>query len=274
MTMRRAARCASDGSRDRPRNSTDHATGLRCREPGLHGFCRRSGNQQHMHPIFSFSLRAALLLAVAGTSSCGDSAPKGDDARISGQKAAATATGETFTVDTTASRIRFTGNGVGKNHPGIFRLSSGSVAVSNNAITGGSFVINIRSLDLEQKGGMFDEKLRPHLMSGDFFDADKFGTARFELTGVTPYKNEGKDTSIVEGANFTVSGNLTIKDVTKNISFPARVDLDANTLKATGNFDIDRRQWNMNYGNDKRLGDKFISETVNIELDLQARKGS
>jgi hypothetical protein len=28
----------------------------------------------------------------------------------------------------------------------------------------------------------------------------------------------------------------------------------------------------MNYGNDKTLGDKFISETVNIELDLQAKK--
>jgi hypothetical protein len=28
----------------------------------------------------------------------------------------------------------------------------------------------------------------------------------------------------------------------------------------------------MNYGNDKTLGDKFISETVNIELDLEAKK--
>jgi hypothetical protein len=49
-------------------------------------------------------------------------------------------------------------------------------------------------------------------------------------------------------------------------------DLDGNTLKARGNFDIDRRQGNMNYGNDKTLGDKFISEKVNIELDVKARK--
>jgi polyisoprenoid-binding protein YceI len=76
----------------------------------------------------------------------------------------------------------------------------------------------------------------------------------------------------VEGANFTVSGNLTLKDQTKNVSFPAKIDLDDNTLKAKANFDIDRRQWQMNYGNDKTLGDKFISETVNIELDLQAKK--
>ncbi len=57
-----------------------------------------------------------------------------------------------------------------------------------------------------------------------------------------------------------------------NITFPARIDLDGNTLKAKGNFNIDRTQWKMNYGNDKTLGDKFISETVNIELDLEAKQ--
>jgi polyisoprenoid-binding protein YceI len=128
-------------------------------------------------------------------------------------------------------------------------------------------------MDLEQKGGMFDEKLHPHLLSGDFFDADKFSTAKFEITKVEPYKANSSDTSIVSGANFNVSGNFTLKDVTKNITFPARIDLDDNTLKAKGNFDIDRTQWKMNYGNDKTLGDKFISEKVNIELNLEARKG-
>lgn len=214
-------------------------------------------------------------LAVAAsailTYSCAD-APKGDDAKITDEQKASQATGATFVVDTADSRIRFNGYGVGKNHPGVFKLASGNVAVANNQITGGDFVINIKSMVLEQKGGMFDEKLRPHLMSGDFFDADKFGTARFEITNVAPYQANSSDTSIVEGANFNVSGNLTLKDVTKNITFAARIDLDENTLKAKGNFDIDRRQWNMNYGNDKTLGDKFISEKVNIELNLAAKK--
>lgn len=211
---------------------------------------------------------AALAITVY---SCAD-APKGDDAKITEEQQASEATGVTFAVDTTESRIRFTGHGVGKNHPGIFRLSSGNVAVNGNQVTGGEFTINIKSMELEEKGGMFDQKLRPHLMSGDFFDADKFGSATFQVTGVTPYQPNGSDTSIVEGANFNISGNFTLKDVTKNITFPARIDLDGNTLKAKGNFDIDRRQWNMNYGNDKTLGDKFISETVNIELNLAAKK--
>lgn len=225
----------------------------------------------YMKSTRSFYLGLVMAVIAITTYSCAD-APKGDDAKITEEQIAATAQGETFMVDTTDSRIRFNGYGVGKNHPGVFKLSSGSVAVAGNQITGGNFTINIRSMDLEQKGGMFDSKLRPHLMSGDFFDAEKFGTAKFEITKVEPYTANASDTSIIEGANFRVSGNFTLKDVTKNISFPARIDLDGSTLKAKGNFDIDRRQWNMNYGSDKTLGDKFISETVNIELDLSARK--
>ena len=202
---------------------------------------------------------------------CSD-APKGDAANITEEQEVSSTAGDVYTVDTTKSRIRFTGNGVGKNHPGTFRLSSGSVSVANNQITGGSFVINIKSMDLEQKGGMYDEKLHPHLMSGDFFDAEKFGTAKFEITKVEPFQPNSSDTSIVDGANFRVSGNFTLKDVTKNVTFPAKIDLDGTSLNAESNFDIDRTQWQMNYGNDKSLGDQFISEKVNIELDLQAEK--
>ena len=109
-------------------------------------------------------------------------------------------------------------------------------------------------------------------MSGDFFDVENFKTSKFEITGVEPYKPDGNDTSIVEGANFNVSGNLTLKGETRNITFPARIELDDNTLKGKADFDIDRTQWKMNYGNDKTLGDKFISETVNIELDIEAER--
>ena len=203
---------------------------------------------------------------------CGENAPKGDDATIQEKQQTAEAKGAQYVIDTADSRIRFVGHGVGKNHAGKFKIASGSVAVADNKITGGNFVINIKSMDLEDKGGMFDAKLRPHLMSGDFFDAEKFGTATFAITSVQPYTKSNEDTSVVADANYTVSGNLTLKGETKNVSFPAKIDLDENSIQANANFDIDRRQWQMNYGNDKTLGDKFISEKVNIELDLEAKK--
>jgi polyisoprenoid-binding protein YceI len=202
-----------------------------------------------------------------------DNAAKGDKATITEEQKAPESSGREYTVDTSESRIKFTGYGVGKNHPGKFRLISGNVSVNNNKVTGGNFLIDIRSMEMEQKGEMFEKKLRPHLLSGDFFDAEKFGTAKFEITGCEPYEPNDKDTSIVKGANFNISGNLTIKDQTRNITFPAKVDLDDNTLKGKADFDIDRTQWKMNYGNDKTLGDKFISEKVNVELDLEATSG-
>lgn len=217
----------------------------------------------HLRPVLF------LVAAAAGVFSC-DKPPKGDQAIITDQVLAEEGAGQTFIVDTASSYVRFTGHGVGKNHPGLLKLTYGNVQATDSKVTGGTFVMDITSLDMEQEGEMIDEKLRPHLLSGDFFDATTFGTSQFEITGVEPYKPKEGEKSLVEGANFTVSGNLEIKNVTKNISFPARIDRDGDRLEAEANFDIDRRQWEMNYGNDKTLGDNFISETVNIELHIEA----
>lgn len=220
----------------------------------------------------SHNVTIIIALVLMGLAIACNQAPKGDEATITDKQEAAESSGTSFVVDTAQSKIRFTGHGVGKNHPGNFKLTSGEVQIAGDKVTGGNFTIDIRSMDVEQQGEMFQKKLKPHLLSGDFFDAEKFGTAKFEITKVEPYESNASDSSIVKGANFLISGNFTLKDVTKNITFPARIDLDFNTLKGEANFDIDRTQWQMNYGNDKTLGDKFISETVNIELDLEAKK--
>lgn len=212
-----------------------------------------------------------LIIAALLMTAC-EKPSKGDDATISEAEEPVEATGKTFALDTSTSWVKFTGYGVGKNHPGMFKVAYGTVSVNNDSVSGGSFVIDIKSMVMQQKGKDIETKLRPHLLSGDFFDAEKFGTAKFEITNVGPYDPD-KDAkkSLVEGANFLVSGNLTLKDETKNISFPVRVDLDGGTIKAKANFDIDRTQWKMNYGNDKTLGDKFIDEKVNIEFNIEAR---
>jgi len=203
-------------------------------------------------------------------------APKGDEAKITEKEQAVEPVGETFTLDSSRSWVKFTGHGVGKNHPGTFKVSQGTVSIENDSLSGGSFLIDIKSIKLEQQEKNIKTKLRPHLLSGDFLDAENFGTAKFEITNVTPFIPEEGNKSLVEGANFYISGNLTLKEVTKNISFPAQVNLDGQTLKGKANFDIDRSQWQINYGNDKTLGDQFISEKVNIELYVEARneKGS
>src|ERR1043165_3424201 len=83
----------------------------------------------------------ALAITALSFTAC-DNAPKGDEAKVSEKQEAAQGGGETFSVDTTGSYVRFTGNGVGKNHPGRFKISSGNLAVAGDKISGGQFTID------------------------------------------------------------------------------------------------------------------------------------
>ena len=228
-------------------------------------------SNQSMKQRFTKFLNVALFATVFTVISCSD-APKGDQAQVAGAQQTTAAAGSQLTVDTTVSTVRFEGYGVGKSHPGIFAVSNGTVTVADNAVTGGQFAINIQSLSLEEKGDMFENKLKPHLLNADFFDAEKYPAAQFEITKVEPYTATGTDTSVIAGANYLVSGNLTLKDSTKNVTFPAKIEVADNNVAATANFDIDRTWWNIKYGNDKSLGDKFISERVNVQLNIQAKQ--
>jgi len=224
-----------------------------------------------MKKVFLSFLAVATIATVSLTSSC-NSKPQGDQAEVTDAQAAANAQGATYNADLTASTVGFAGYGVGKSHPGVFSLSEGTVAVENGAVTGGKFTINIKSISMTEKESYIGEKLVPHLLSPDFFDAEKFGTATFEITSVAPYTATATDSSVVAGANYTVSGNLTLKDATKNVSFPAKVEVSETALSAAANFTIDRTQWGMSYGNDKSLKDKMIMPEVTIALNFKATK--
>jgi polyisoprenoid-binding protein YceI len=212
------------------------------------------------------SIYAIALLAFASCNS-----PEGDKAETTDKQAVASAEGTSYSVDTTTT-ITWTGTKPGGSHVGTLKISEGSVMVKDNALTGGSFTINIASLtnkDLSVEDGK--EKLVGHLKSPDFFDVAKYPTAKFEITAVENYTSDSTNTA-GKDATHMVRGNLTLKDSTKNISFPARITVDANTLSAKANFNIDRTMWGMNYKGPNNPQDWFISKEVNLQLDLSATK--
>ena len=63
-----------------------------------------------------------------------------------------------------------------------------------------------------------------------------------------------------------------MKGVTKSVTFPAIVKATPEALLAQANFNINRTDWGLVYGNDKSLGDKFIRPEVNIALNIAAKK--
>ncbi len=213
------------------------------------------------------------IIAIAAFFVSCDSAPQGDNATVTDEKTAADSNGVAMTIDTSASSIGFTGWGVGKNHPGKFKLTTGSVTVKDGNISSGTFSININSMSMDQPEEMFQTNLKGHLLSADFFDATVHPEAKFEITGTEAYTPTAGDTSVVAGANTKISGNLTLKGITKNVTFPAKVDVSENAITAAANFDIDRTLWDMNYNGDKESAkDKFIAHEVNISLNITAKK--
>lgn len=207
-----------------------------------------------------FSLSVLAVLATA----C-NNAPEADAATTAEAQTAAAAAGANYTIDTTTSVVEWLGTKpVGKHH-GTFKIKNGEFSIADNNITAGKFTIDVNSLtDLDMEG---DQKanLENHLKSADFFDVAKYPNASFEITGVEAVSGDST-------ATHKISGNLTLKDSTKNVSFPAKVAVNDNKVTATANFNIDRTQWGMFYGNDQSLGDKFIRPEVNIKLNINANK--
>ncbi len=201
--------------------------------------------------------------------------PNADNATASDKQTAATADGTAFVIDNNTT-VGWTGSKPTGAHTGTFNVKEGSLSVKDNSITAGSFLIDITSLsdkdlaaDTVSKG-----KLEGHLKSPDFFDASKFPTAKFEITSVEPFKYDSttnKDV-VLKDATHTIKGNFTLKDSTKNISFPAKVTITGDKLNAVADFNIDRTQWGLNYKGPNNPQDWVIRKEVNLKLNITATK--
>jgi polyisoprenoid-binding protein YceI len=209
-------------------------------------------------------LSSAIVLLAACNSN------KSDKVEATDKQEVLNVTGQQYSIDS-SSTVSWTGSKPTGKHTGTFRIKEGNITVNDNNISAGNFIIDITSLtdadlaaDPENKG-----KLEGHLKSPDFFDIAKYPTARFEITSVEPYTSDSANTS-----SFThlIKGNLTLKDSTKNISFPAKVTVDAKSLAASADFNIDRTTWGMNYKGPNNPQDWLISKTVNVKLDIKATK--
>jgi len=156
----------------------------------------------------------------------------------------------------------------GSAHSGTISVVLGDIRAKGANIIGGQFTIDMKSIEnTDLPAGKGKEKLEGHLKNSDFFDVEKFPTATFIITGATPATD-------VEGATHNITGNLTLKDISKSITFPATVAVADNKLTAVSpSFVIDRTQWGIKYGSGSIVGlakDKVISNDIALKLNLEA----
>jgi polyisoprenoid-binding protein YceI len=192
-------------------------------------------------------------------------APVADIAKASAPQVIETAAkGKKLKVNTAASTLGWIGTKPSGKHNGTIGISEGALSVKKNQITGGNFILDMTKIvdtDMEGKG---KEGLEGHLKSPDFFDVAKFPTASFEIASISPI---GDQKPLLAGATHQVVGNLTMKGITKSISFPAVLAVSKKAVSATSNFNIDRTEWGINYGADGK-----VAKEINLSLNLVAGK--
>lgn len=220
-------------------------------------------------------MKNLLLFAVVAifATSC-DHLPNKDAAKTSERKDAATLTSDGIIyLPDTASTVTWNCSKVDGIHSGYFKLGSANFTVKDSAIKSGSFVIDVKSIHCTDLVGEEKAKIEKHLLSADFFDVEKFGTAEFEITEVKPFAYDAsKDKDVVmKDATHLISGNLTLKSIVKNVSFPAKVKFEMNTFSVLADFNIDRTDWGLNYKGPNNPSDWFISKTVNLKLNISGK---
>jgi polyisoprenoid-binding protein YceI len=128
---------------------------------------------------------------------------------------------------------------------GGFAKFGGEVQVDMATKTLKSIEVDIDTASLSTE---FD-RLTNHLKSPDFFEVRRYPTAHFESTKVTPAAD-----------GVQVTGKLTMHGTTKEISFPAKVELSGSVLMLQSEFTLNRLDYGINY--DPTKVENKVSMTV------------
>ncbi len=153
------------------------------------------------------------------------------------------------------SKIEFTGSKITGSHDGGFKIFEGNLSVSK-----GQLVPDGQTIQIDMTSTWSDnDKLTEHLINEDFFAVEEFPTSTFGITAVEP-----ADTG------FTVTGNLTLRGVTKSISFPAEINVSDEEVTLKAEFSIKRFDFNIKYPG---RADDLIRDDVVIRLDVRASAG-
>lgn len=154
---------------------------------------------------------------------------------------------------------------------GYLAVSGGQIEVSGDKVSG-NFTIDMNSLsvsDTPTKPGK-ESALEGHLKSENWFDVEQFPEASFVITQTVQSSDSNS------GGNYVVTGDLTMKGVTDEITFPANVYLnDSGSLVADASFEFDRTKWGITSGSGSffdNLADNVIDDMVALSFVLVAEK--
>ncbi len=177
-----------------------------------------------------------------------------------------------FEVDVETSVVRWTGRNLFNHHQGTVELAGGRIVVQNGVLQAASFTLDMNRIVCEDLvDTAYKALLIRHLRDDDFFAVDRFPTAEFVCERAEPLPACTPGTP-----NYTLHGTMTLRGVTKLLSFPAVIAAaDADLLTGQAQFEIDRTQFGSHYGSGRLfafLGKHVVNDHVHLHVKLHAKR--
>jgi polyisoprenoid-binding protein YceI len=222
----------------------------------------------------TIKLLAFLFVTAAIAVSCG-SGSEDAQAEVGQAQEVAAETGTAYAVNSAESIVNWKGEKFnGDFHTGTIKVKDGSLSVEDGNITAGSFTIDMTSIAVTDET---PEDKKPYLVAhlagttgeakdADFFNTNKYPTATFEITKVEALEG-------VAGKTHKISGNLTMLETTKEVTFDANVAMtDGKLTASTDNFTFDRTLWGIKFMSTISgfVKEKALKDDIAISINLVA----
>ena len=167
-----------------------------------------------------------------------------------------------YQIDKTKSVVRWIGRTPVKFHDGTIDIQEGNFFVDDNGILNGNIIIDMESINCTDLSGGGKKSLEEHLMNDDFFSVNKFKTSKINISSEMKPNNGLID----------FKGNLEIKNISNPISFKSSINkTPEGKYTASSKLTFDRSMYNIKYKSKSffsDLGDKFINDDIEIELEI------
>ena len=158
-----------------------------------------------------------------------------------------------YTPGDEGSDVKFKIKNLGVSVAGSFKGLKGAIHFEPAKLTNSSIEATVESSTVNTGINGRDN----HLRKEEYFDVKKFGTINIKSTKITPANKEGW---------LYFFGTLTLKGVTKEISFPFQATEKDGGFIFTGEFKINRRDYGVG-GNSL-----ILSDTLTVSLNVFAKK--
>ena len=181
---------------------------------------------------------------------------------------------DSYKVDVDNSSIQWIGRKVTGEHDGNLEILYGNIRryldTKNTEVIRGNIVIDMTTItnkDIQNK--QYQKYLVDHLKDEDFFDVAHFSKSELKILS--------NDLILLtdNSSNTKITAEITIKGITKEIEFPAKIEFFDDFAIATGTIDIDRTLFGIRYKSKSYfpdMGDYFIYDDFTLNFSIKAIK--